>query len=308
MSLATSYGLLRRARAEHYAVGAFNANNMEMVQAVVAAAQEERAPVILQISQGAIRYAGLRYAAGLVEIAASEVRVPVVLHLDHGSDFVQNVRCLREGFTSLMFDGSALPYEENIAQTRRIVEMAHSAGVPVEGELGRVPQSGERYTPEGAAALLTDPGQAADFVERTGVDSLAVAIGSIHGMKLQAAELDLERLRAIAERVSVPLVLHGASGVHDKSLVRAIELGIAKVNVATHLNQAFSLALRQTVAQYPEEIEARRLLAPAREAVKEAVRAKLRLFRASGKAEAVPAALEESPPGPGVQRAKAHEE
>ena len=284
MPLVSSKELLERARAEQFAVGAFNANNLEMVQAIVAAAQEEHAPVILQISQGAIRYAGLSYAAGLVKVAAAGVEVPVVLHLDHGTDFVQNVRCLREGFTSLMFDGSRLPYEENVALARRVVEMAHSVGIPVEGELGQVPHASQSRSKEELEALLTNPDQAADFVHRTGVDSLAVAIGSVHGMGSQAAELDIERLQAIAVRVSIPLVLHGASGVKDEYIEAAIERGIAKINVATHLNMAFTQALREAIAERPQETDPRRLLAPGREAVKQAVQAKIRLFRASGKA------------------------
>lgn len=281
MPLVTSKELLLAALENRFAVGAFNANNMEMVQAIVEAAEEERAPVILQVSQGAIRYAGLSYAAGLVKIAAAQATVPVVLHLDHGTDFDQNVRCLREGFTSLMFDGSKLPFEENVAITRRIVEIAHIVGIPVEAELGRVLQRGA--TPEEVEAAKTDPDQAREFIERTGADSLAVAIGSVHALHSQQAELDIDRLKAIRAAIpNVPLVLHGSSGVKEDSIVEAIQNGICKINVATFLAQGFTEALREAIDAKPDEADPRKLLAPAREAMKERVRQKIRLFGSSG--------------------------
>ena len=283
MSLVTSKKLLEEARRERYAVGAFNANNMEMVQAIVKAAQEERAPVILQISQGAIRYAGLYYATSLVRTAADLVEVPVVLHLDHGTDFEQNVLCLRAGFTSLMYDGSRRPYEENVAITKRVVEMAHACGVPVEAELGRVTQASEGPSQEEVESLMTDPDQAWEFIACTGADSLAVAVGSVHGMKEQEAFLDIERLEAIRQKVGVPLVLHGASGVKDESILEAIAHGISKINVATHLNQAFMRGMRESLRERPEELDPRRILGVCREEVKEAVREKMRLFGSSGR-------------------------
>jgi len=283
MPLVTSKEILERALAERFAVGAFNANNMEMVQAIVETAQEERAPVILQVSQGAIRYAGLEYAAGLVKIAASLADVPVVLHLDHGTDFDQNVRCLRAGFTSLMFDGSKLPYEENVAITRRVCEIAHIAGIPVEAELGRVLQAKDGVTPEEVEAAMTDPDQAREFIERTGADSLAVAVGSVHAMESREATLDIARIEAIRQKVGVPLVLHGSSGVKHESIVEAIEHGICKINVATYLNQAFVEGMRAGFEKHPHEVDPRKYLGLARENVKEAVREKIRLFKSSGR-------------------------
>jgi len=199
---------LEAAREGHYAVGAFNADNMEMLQAIVEVAEEERAPVIVQVSEPTIRYAGLSLPAGMVRIAAAEARVPVVLHLDHGTGLEQNVHALRAGFTSLMFDGSRLPYEENVAVTQDVVRIAHAAGIPVEAELGRVLNNGA--SPREVAEAMTDPGQAVDFVGRTGCDSLAVAAGSVHAMTEGLAELDVDRLRAISLRVAVPLVHQGA--------------------------------------------------------------------------------------------------
>ena len=283
MPLVTSKELLQRAFEEHYAIGAFNANNMEQIQAIVEAAQEERAPVILQVSQGAIRYAGLEMAAGMVKIIASQVDIPVVLHLDHGTSFEQNILCLRAGFTSLMFDGSKLPFEENVAITRKVCEVAHAVGIPVEAELGQVLQVTDKVTPEDVEKAMTDPDQAAEFIRLTGADSLAVAIGSIHAMRSQEATLDIDRLKAIRKKVNVPLVLHGSSGVKNESLLEAIENGISKINVATYLNQAFMRGLREGLEKMPDEVDPRKVLAISREYVKEAVREKIRLFGSAGR-------------------------
>lgn len=282
MPLVSSRELLERAQEGRYAVGAFNADNMEMLQAIVQVAEEERAPVIVQVSEPTIRYAGLSLPAGMVRIAAAEARVPVVLHLDHGTGLEQNVRALREGFTSLMVDGSRLPYEENVATTQDVVRVAHAAGVPVEAELGRVLNNGA--SPREIAEAMTDPEQAADFVARTGCDSLAVAAGSVHAMTGSTADLDLQRLRSIHRHTQVPLVLHGSSGVTDRSILAAIDAGVCKVNVATYLKQGFVQSLRAEMDAHPDEVDFRRLFAPAREAVKERIRVKMRLLGASGRA------------------------
>ncbi len=281
MSLVTSKEILQLALAERFAVGAFNANNMEMVQAIIEAAQEERTPVILQVSQGAIRYAGLDYAVGLVKIAADQVDVPVVLHLDHGTSYEQNVLCLRAGFTSLMYDGSKLPYEENVAISKRVCDIAHIVGIPVEAELGRVLKATDGVTPEEVEAAMTGPDQAKEFVERTGADSLAVAVGSVHAMKSRQATLDISRIEAIRQKAGVPLVLHGSSGVKHESVAEAIEHGICKVNVATYLNQAFVRGMREGFERHPDEVDPRKYLSISRENIKEAVREKIRLFRSN---------------------------
>lgn len=282
MPLVTTKEMLYAALEGHYAVGAFNANNMEMVQAIVEAATEERAPVILQVSQGAIRYAGIAYAAGLVKIAAANTDIPVALHLDHGTDFEQNVICLREGFTSLMFDGSDLPLEENIRVSKTVCGIAHIAGIPVETELGKVLKRGA--TPEEVKAAMADPDEARRFIDETGADSLAVAIGSIHALLSQSAGLDIERLQEIHEAIpDVPLVLHGSSGVEEDSVVESLDHGISKVNVATYLSQAFTYAMFDHLKANPKVEDPRAHLVPAREAAKERVREKIRLFRCSGK-------------------------
>jgi fructose-bisphosphate aldolase class II len=280
MTLVSGHDILAHTHAGRFAVGAFNADNMEVVQAIVEAAWEERAPVILQVSVPTIRYAGLAMAAAMIKVAAAQVETPVVLHLDHGDTFELNLCCLEEGFTSLMFDGSALAYEENVTETARIAGRAHAAGVPVEAELGRVLQDG--VTPAEVAAAMTDPDQAGDFVRRSGCDSLAVAVGSVHAMKERCAELDIERVRAIAARSGVPLVLHGGSGLREDSLLAAVEQGVCKVNIGTYLKQGFVLGMSRAMAEAPGEADFRRYLAPARAEVKERVRAKIRLLGSAG--------------------------
>ena len=281
MPLVTSKAILEAALEGHFAVGAFNANNMEQIQGIIDAAVEEQAPVILQVSQGAIRYAGLDFASAMVRSAAEQANVPVVLHLDHGTDFDQNVRCLRAGFTSLMFDGSKRAYEENVAETARIAHIAHTVNIPVEAELGKVLQSADGVSEDDVNAAMTDPDQALDFVTRTGCDSLAVAIGSVHAMKSAEAELNIERLKAIQAKVGIPLVLHGSSGVKESSELEAIQYGICKINVATMLNQAFTRALLEAQKDSPDNVDPRKWLIHSREAVKEVVRHKIRLFGGS---------------------------
>jgi fructose-bisphosphate aldolase, class II len=279
MPLANGKAVLRAARAGGYAVGAFNADNLEFMQAVIQTAQEERAPVVVQIAPKTIKYIGLREVAGMVRLIAAQVDVPVVLHLDHGLGFEQNVQCICEGFGSLMFDGSRLPYEENVATTAKIAEVAHIVGLPVEAELGQVLQVGA--SPEEVAAAMTDPDLAADYVQRTGCDALAVAVGSIHQMRGREADLDIARIQAIYERVHTPLVLHGASGVKHECLQDAIEAGVTKINVATYIKEGYFTKARETLAAMPNEVDLRVLFAPAREAAKQRVREKMRVFGAS---------------------------
>jgi len=263
-------------------VGAFNANNLEIVQAIVEAAREEGAAVIIQASQGAIKYAGIEYITAMVRAAAEGLDIPMALHLDHGTDFGQVMRCIRHGFTSVMIDGSALPFEENVALTARVVEVAHAVGVSVEGELGRIGGTEDDVSVSDREATLTDPEEARRFVELTGVDCLAVAIGTAHGFYRGKPQLDFDRLKEIRDAVDVPLVLHGASGVPDEDVRMAISLGIAKINIDTELRHAFVSALRARLEELPREIDPRKLLAPAREAMKEKVREKIRLFGQRG--------------------------
>lgn len=283
MPLTTSKDILIRAYKEGWAVGAFNANNLEYVQAIIEACAEEKSPVILQASQGAIKYAGLHNIVDMVKNVADSVSIPVVLHLDHGTDFKQNVECLKVGFTSLMFDGSLLSYEDNVRITRSLVEMAHAVGVPVEAELGRVGGSEEGIREEEVEMLMTNPEEAELFVKETGVDSLAVAVGSIHRLLKQEAKLDLHRIEKIREKIDLPMVLHGSSGVLDEYIIEGIKLGIAKVNVATELNKAFVQGMRIGLDNFPGEVDPRKILKISKDLVKEVVRNKVRLFGASNR-------------------------
>ena len=304
--LLTNKEILASAMAGKYAVGAFNIHNLESLQAVVTAAQEENSPVIVAVTPSAIKYAGLTYLAKTVETASQLVSVPMSLHLDHGKDIDTITKCVDAGFTSVMIDGSHLSFEENIALTRKVIELAHPKGVAVEAELGRL-AGVEEVSVEEKEAILTDPEAAREFVECTNVDALAVAIGTSHGAyKFKGKpKLDFKRLTEIREKVDVPLVLHGASGVPvwiiekatkygaqlagakgtpDESIKQAIRLGIAKINIDTDLRLAFTAAVREVLVTTPAQFDPRKILGPAREAMKEVVKSKMRLFGSSGKA------------------------
>jgi len=287
MTLTTSLPWLKRAQAEKFAIGAFNANTLEQMQAIVLAAQAERAPVIIQISGNAAshlgvgsRLAGLRVVAEMGRVVAETTSAPVVLHLDHGS-YAEVLQALALGFTSVMFDGSDLPFEENIARTRELCSAAHEINACFEAELGEVPRAGIPGAEEGE---LTDPAQVAEFAGRTGVDALAVAIGSVHALKRKEVALDFARLDAIRAAVSVPLVLHGSSGVLDDSICAGIRRGLCKINVATQLNGAFTRAIREYLAEHPDDVDPRKYLALARLSMAEQVRERMRLFGVAGKA------------------------
>ncbi|MFZ5943958.1 MAG: class II fructose-1,6-bisphosphate aldolase [Bacillota bacterium] len=284
MPLVSVDDLLKNAEAGGYAVGAFNCNNMEIVQAIVAAAVAEKAPVIIQASQGAIKYAGLNYIVKLVEIAADSVAVPVALHLDHGTSFDQVIKCIRYGFSSVMIDGSKLPLEENIALTNKVLEIAKPLGVSVEAELGKIGGTEDDITVSDKEAMFTDPMEAKTFVDGTGVGSLAVAIGTAHGQYKGKPELDFERLKKIKELVKIPIVLHGSSGVPDEDIKKAIELGVRKVNIDTNVREAFMKGVKDSLDKNPSEIDPRKVLGPAREEMTAIVREKIRLFGSSNKA------------------------
>lgn len=304
--LVTNKEILKNAQSAAYAVGAFNIQNLESLLAVVEAAVEERSPVIVAVTPGAIKYGGLNYLARLVKTAAETLPVPMSLHLDHGEDVETVKKCLDAGFTSVMIDGSHLPIEENIALTKRVVDLAHQRGISVEGELGRL-AGVEEKTVEEREAVLTDPREAEEFVRRTDVDALAVSIGTSHGAYKFKGEpqLDFERLKQIRKKVGVPLVLHGASsvpqwiidkatrygaelagakGIPEEHIRKAISLGITKINIDTDLRLAFTATVREVLTNSPGEFDPRKILGPAKEAMREVVRAKMRLFGSSGKA------------------------
>lgn len=284
MNLVSLKEVLEPAAKGGYAVGAFNANNMEIVQAIIEAAAEENSPVIVQASQGAIKYAGLDFIVGLVKAAAAGVEVPVVLHLDHGTDFEQVMRCIRYGFSSVMYDGSKLPLEENIAMTQRVVEIARAVGVSVEGELGKIGGTEDDVTVGEREALFTEPAEAERFVRETAVDALAVAIGTAHGPYKWEPKLDFPRLQQIKERSTASIVLHGSSGVPDEAIRQAVALGVTKINIDTEIRQAFVRAVVAYMQANPANIDPRKMLAPGKEAAKKVIKEKMRLFGCSGQA------------------------
>jgi fructose-bisphosphate aldolase class II len=284
MSLVPMTELLQKAQQGHYAVGAFNCNNMEIVQAIVAAAEAEKSPVIIQASQGAIKYAGIEYISTLTQLAASKASVPVALHLDHGTSFAQVVQCIRNGFSSVMIDGSKLPLDENIALTNKVIEVAHPSGVSVEAELGKIGGTEDDISVSEREVLFTDPNEAERFVREAQVDALAIAIGTAHGQYKGVPKLDFERLKEIRKRVNTPIVLHGSSGVPEDAIREAVSLGVCKVNIDTNIREAFVAAARQVMEQNPKEIDPRKMLGPAREATIEIIREKIRIFGSSGKA------------------------
>ena len=279
MSFVTTKEMLLDAQKNGYAVGAFNAENMEMVQAIVAAAENMNSPVIIQTTPGTLKYAPPKVFAGMVSRLARDAKVPVALHLDHGSSYELCETCAQEGYTSLMIDGSLLPFEENIALTRRVVAMA--CGLPVEAELGTV---GGKEDDHSATPQYTDPAQAAEFVNATGVSSFAPAIGTAHGVYKAEPKLDLERLSEIRKVVSVPLVLHGTSGVPLDTVRECIRRGICKINYATDLRIAYSDAVKQSLAAKPDAYDPKKYSAEGRAAVQKRVEELIRVCGSDGKA------------------------
>ena len=282
MGICTSKEILLDAQKKGYAVGAFNVENMEMVQAVVAAAEELKSPVIIQTTPSTLKYASPEMFYANVAAAAKAAAVPVVMHLDHGSSFQLAMQAFRAGYTSIMIDGSHSPYEENIAVTKAVVDACHPAGVPVEAELGKV--GGKEDDLDGGDGGYTVPSEAADFMEKTGVDSLAVAIGTAHGVYKGIPKLDVDRLSEIRKVVSIPLVLHGTSGVPDDAVRECIRRGICKVNYATDLRIAFSTGLKEYLAKDPDAFDPKKYNALGREKVKEYVMSKILVCGSNGKA------------------------
>lgn len=287
MTLVNLAAILKHAQIGGWAVGAFNCNNLEILQAIIRAAEAEVSPVVVQASQGAIKYAELNYIAVLALEAARSASVPVAVHLDHGTSFEQVVRCVRAGFSSVMIDGSHLPLEENVDLTRRVVQLARPVDVSVEAELGRIGGTEDDITVDEREAFFTEPDEAAYFLESTAVDALAVAIGTAHGRYRGTPRLDFERLSRIRARVAVPLVLHGSSGVPADAVREAISRGVCKVNIDTDIRQAFTGKIREVLAGAPAEIDPRKVLGPARETAVDVIREKIRLFGGSSRAKDV---------------------
>ena len=265
-----------------YAVGAFNVENMEMVKAVLAAAQELSAPVILQTTPSTVRYGTLETYAALARAEAEKVQVPVCLHLDHGDSFALAVQAMKAGYTSVMIDGSHEEFEQNIALTKRVADVACALGIPVEAELGKV--GGKEDDREAEADTNTDPREAKEFAERTGVSSLAVAIGTAHGFYRGTPVLDKPRVSAIREMVSVPLVLHGASGLSEADVQECVQRGMCKVNFATELRAAYTDAVKKLLEEKPDTFDPKKFGAAGMEAVKEQVMLRMKMCGCDGKA------------------------
>lgn len=310
--LTTNKKILAAADRGGYAVGAFNINNLEILQAVIETAVEERSPVIIQTSEGAMAYAGMDYLLALMRTAA-KAPVPVSMHVDHGKDLGLIKRAIDAGYTSVMFDGSTLPFAENAAKTRQVVTWAGKKGVSVEAEIGAIKGVEDLVRVSEKEAFFTDPAEAAKFVKMTGCDSLAISIGTAHGAfkSRTSPELDIARLKKIDALVKVPLVLHGASGVSpdllastkehcdllrdcdrlrgavgisDADIKRVIRHGIRKINIDSDLRIAFTAGLRDAVVSNLKTIDPRVLMAPSKKLMKEVVRQKMRLFGSKGRA------------------------
>ena len=300
MALITTKEMFKKALVNDYAVGAFNVNNMEIIQGIVDAASIENAPLILQVSAGARKYAKPAYLLKLVEAAIEDTGLDIALHLDHGEDFDICKKCIDDGFTSVMIDGSKHPFEENIALTKQVVEYAHAHGVVVEAELGKLAGVEDNIKVDVRSATFTDPDEAVEFVERTGVDSLAIAIGTSHGAYKFTGEpyLDYERLKKIHSLLpDTPLVLHGASsvlkefvdrcnefggqipgaqGVPEEMIRESTKYGICKVNIDTDLRLAMTAEIRRVLIENPTEFDPRKYLGPGRDAITKMVQHKIK--------------------------------
>lgn len=283
MPLVTSEKMLLDAQKGNYAVGAFNVENMEMVKAVIQAAEEIKAPVMLQTTPSTVKYGSLETFAGIVKAEAAKATVPVCLHLDHGSSFELAVQAMKAGYTSVMIDGSHEDFEGNVAVTKKVADVAKAYGVTVEAELGKV--GGKEDDLEAEADTNTDPQEAKEFVERTGVTSLAIAIGTAHGFYAGTPVLDKDRVTEVKKVVSVPLVLHGASGLSEEDVKECVANGMCKVNFATELRVAYTDACKKLLAEKPETFDPKKLGVVAIEAVKELVKGRMKMCGCDGKAE-----------------------
>lgn len=284
MPLVSMNEFLPKAKAGKFAVGQFNINNLEFTQAITEAAMEENAPIIFGVSEGALRYMGMEYTVAMAQAAAKKSGLPIALHLDHGSTFEVAMACIRAGFSSVMFDGSHHAYEDNIRLTKEVVKAAHAMGVSVEGELGTIGGVEDDLEVDEASAQLANPEEAIRFYEETGVDALAIAVGTAHGMYKGEPKLHYDIIEAVASKIPVPVVLHGGSGVPDESIRKAIAAGAGKINVNTENQVACTVAIREALAKDADMIDPRKYMTPARKAMLEVVRAKIRLFGSNNQA------------------------
>lgn len=287
MPLVSMKEMLRKAVEQKYAVGQFNINNLEFTQAILLAANEENSPVILGVSEGAARYmGGFKFTVAMVKALMEEynVTVPVAIHLDHGSSFESCAKAIHAGFTSVMIDGSHHPLEENIALTKKVVELAHIHNVSVEAELGRIGGQEDDLSVDDADAMYAIPEECEKLVRETNVDCFAPALGSVHGPYKGEPKLGFDRMELVQKMTNVPLVLHGGTGIPTHDIQRAISLGTAKINVNTENQMASAAVVRKVLVEKPDLYDPRKYLGPARDAIKETVKAKMREFGSSNRA------------------------
>jgi fructose-bisphosphate aldolase class II len=275
---------LPKAKAGKFAVGQFNMNNLEFAQAITDAAIEEKSPFIFGVSEGALKYMGYEYTVAIAQAAAQKSGLPIALHLDHGSTFEVAMKCIRAGFSSVMFDGSHYSLEENIRLTKEVVKAAHAMGVSVEGELGTIGGVEDDINVDEEHANLAKPEEAIRFYEETGVDCLAIAVGTAHGMYKGEVKIHYDIIEQVSKAIPVPIVLHGGSGVPDEAIRLAIQAGVGKINVNTENQVACTDAIRQVLSQDSKVYDPRKYLTPARKAMVEVVQTKIRLFGSSNQA------------------------
>lgn len=279
MPLVSTQAMLQDAYQNHYAIGAFAVHNLEIVKAVVETAESLKSPVILQTTPSTVRYIGIEQLTAMVRVAAEGTTIPVALHLDHGDGFDTVCQCLRAGYTSVMIDASDYPFKQNVAHVQKVVEVAHALGVPVEAEIGTVGQAAEEVEADEADTRLTPPETAKAFVSQTGIDSLAPAFGTAHGVYQKQPQLDIARLKDISARVQIPIVMHGASGVPEEGVRKAIRNGVSKVNFSTELKIAFAKELRRYLNDNPNDNDPRKYFIPARRKVEELIRQKIEMIQ-----------------------------
>ncbi|MFC4778984.1 class II fructose-1,6-bisphosphate aldolase [Paenibacillus sp. GCM10023252] len=284
MPLVSMNEFLPRAKANKFAVGQFNMNNLEFAQAIVDAAIEENAPFIYGVSEGALKYMGIEFTVAMARAAAEKSGLPIALHLDHGSSFEVAMKCIRAGFSSVMFDGSHYGLEENIALTKEVVKAARAMGVSVEGELGTIGGVEDDLSVDEEDATLAKPDEAIRFYEETGVDCLAIAVGTAHGMYKGEPKIHYDIIQKVADAIPVPVVLHGGSGVPDEAIRQSILAGVGKINVNTENQVACTNTIREVLGGNAEIIDPRKYLTPARKAMQAVVQEKIRLFGSSNQA------------------------
>lgn len=284
MALVSSTPMLEEARKQGYGIVAFNVHTLEMLQAVVDAAEESRSPLILQTTVGTVKHLGIEYITSAAKTAAAKASVPIALHLDHCQSFELILQCIRSGYTSVMIDQSMHPFDRNVEMTKRVVEVARALNVNVEAELGKVGGVEDDIEVADEMATLADPEECRRFVELTGVDTLAPAIGTAHGIYKGEPNIDFNRIEQIASRVEVPLVLHGGSGIPEAQVKRCVALGMAKMNVATELKNAFTNSLQRFFAEHPNDLDPRSYMSIAKTVVKQLALEKMELCGCTNKA------------------------